>query len=82
MVQNLSDNLSSVLSGTSLLLMPLFCRMFKSRTGDQILNGTEQNHDYFVDNLFEEAQKIGAICMSPTTVKNQVGVDEKNASLT
>uniref|UniRef100_A0A8V0Y390 UBX domain protein 2A n=1 Tax=Gallus gallus TaxID=9031 RepID=A0A8V0Y390_CHICK len=46
--------------------------MCKSRTGDQILNGTEQNHDYFVDNLFEEAQKIGAICMSPTTVKNQV----------
>lgn len=48
--------------------------MCKSRTGDQILNGTEQNHDYFVDNLFEEAQKIGAICMSPTTVKNQVDV--------
>ncbi|EOB06188.1 UBX domain-containing protein 4, partial [Anas platyrhynchos] len=48
--------------------------MCKSRTDDQILNGTEQNRDYFVDNLFEEAQKIGAICMSPTTVKNQVDV--------
>ncbi|KAM9195837.1 UBX domain-containing protein 2A isoform 1-T2 [Mergus octosetaceus] len=48
--------------------------MCKSRTDDQILNGTEQNQDYFVDNLFEEAQKIGAICMSPTTVKNQVDV--------
>lgn len=48
--------------------------MCNSRTDDQILNGTEQNRDYFVDNLFEEAQKIGAICMSPTTVKNQVDV--------
>ncbi|NXK55911.1 UBX2A protein, partial [Chauna torquata] len=48
--------------------------MCKSRADDQILNGTEQNHDYFVDNLFEEAQKIGAICMSPATVKNQVDV--------
>lgn len=51
--------------------------MCKSRTDDQILNGTEQNRDYFVDNLFEEAQKIGAICMSPTTVRNQVGVELK-----
>ncbi|NXJ05835.1 UBX2A protein, partial [Odontophorus gujanensis] len=48
--------------------------MCKSRTGDQILNGAEQNHDYFVDNLFEEAQKIGAMCVSPATVKNQVDV--------
>ncbi|XP_031408477.1 UBX domain-containing protein 2A isoform X3 [Meleagris gallopavo] len=48
--------------------------MCKSRTDDQILNGTEQNHDYFVNDLFEEAQKIGAICVSPTTVKNQVDV--------
>lgn len=51
--------------------------MCKSRTDDQILNGTEQNRDYFVDNLFEEAQKIGAICMSPTTVRSQVGVELK-----
>ncbi|NXC17823.1 UBX2A protein, partial [Corythaeola cristata] len=48
--------------------------MCKSGTGDQILNGTEQNCDYFVDNLFEEAQKVGAIRMPPTTVKNQVDV--------
>ncbi|XP_072714525.1 UBX domain-containing protein 2A [Ciconia boyciana] len=48
--------------------------MCKSGTDDQILNGTEQNCDYFVDNLFEEAQKVGAICMPPTTVKNQVDV--------
>ncbi|XP_059698951.1 UBX domain-containing protein 2A isoform X3 [Haemorhous mexicanus] len=46
----------------------------KSGTDDQILNGTEQNCDYFVDNLFEEAQKVGAMCMPPTTVKNQVDV--------
>ncbi|KFP24176.1 UBX domain-containing protein 2A, partial [Colius striatus] len=46
----------------------------KSGTGEQILNGAEQNCDYFVDNLFEEAQKIGAICMPPTTVEKQVDV--------
>lgn len=51
--------------------------MCKSGTNDQVLNGTEQNCDYFVDNLFEEAQKVGAICMPPTTVKNQVGREEK-----
>ncbi|OXB58455.1 hypothetical protein ASZ78_016317 [Callipepla squamata] len=48
--------------------------MCKSGTGDQVLDGAEQNHDCFVDNLFEEAQKIGAMCVSPTTVKNQVDV--------
>ncbi|NWX22628.1 UBX2A protein, partial [Aegotheles bennettii] len=48
--------------------------MCKSGTDDQILNGTEQNCDYFVDNLFEEAQKVGAICMPTTTVKNQADV--------
>ncbi|XP_021385461.2 UBX domain-containing protein 2A [Lonchura striata] len=46
----------------------------KSGTDDQILNGTEQNCDYFVDNLFEEAQKVAAMCVPPTTVKNQVDV--------
>ncbi|NWU97599.1 UBX2A protein, partial [Upupa epops] len=46
----------------------------KSGASDQVFNGTEQNCDYFVDNLFEEAQKVGAICMSSTTVKNQVDV--------
>lgn len=56
--------------------------MCKSRADGQILNGTEQNHDYFVNDLFEEAQKIGAICVSPTTVKNQVDVDKKNTNLT
>lgn len=56
----------------------MFCRVCKSGTNDQILNGTEQNCDYFVDNLFEEAQKVGAMCVPPTTVKNQVGNEEKN----
>lgn len=51
--------------------------MCTSGTDDQVLNGTEQSCDYFVDNLFEEAQKVGAICMPPTTVKNQVGGEEK-----
>ncbi|NXU66618.1 UBX2A protein, partial [Horornis vulcanius] len=50
----------------------------KSGTDDQILNGTEQNRDYFVDNLFEEAQKVGAMCVPPTTVKSQVSSEEKN----
>ncbi|NXL52716.1 UBX2A protein, partial [Podilymbus podiceps] len=58
----------------SFLLTSLFCRMCKSGTDNQILNGTEQNCDYFVDSLFEEAEKVGAICMPPTTVKNQVDV--------
>ncbi|XP_054239417.1 UBX domain-containing protein 2A isoform X2 [Indicator indicator] len=35
--------------------------MCKSGTNDQILNGTEQNCDYLVDNLFEEAQKVDVI---------------------
>lgn len=52
--------------------------MCKSGTNDQILNSTEQNCDYFVDDLFEEAQKVGAMCVPPTTVKNQVGSEEKN----
>ncbi|KFU97584.1 UBX domain-containing protein 2A [Pterocles gutturalis] len=47
--------------------------MCKSGTKDQILN-REQSPDFFVDNLFEEAQKVGAICMPRTTVKNQVDV--------
>ncbi|KAM8810323.1 LOW QUALITY PROTEIN: UBX domain-containing protein 2A [Eudromia elegans] len=46
----------------------------KSGTDDQILNGTDQNCDYFVDKLFEEAQKVGAICIPPATVKNQVDI--------
>ncbi|NWH76392.1 UBX2A protein, partial [Piaya cayana] len=46
----------------------------KSGAGDQILHSTEQSCDYLVDNFFEEAQKVGAICMPPTTIKNQADV--------
>ncbi|XP_069330965.1 UBX domain-containing protein 2A-like [Eulemur rufifrons] len=35
------------------------------------------NCDYFVDNLFEEAQKVGAKCLSPTEQKKQVDVSIK-----
>ncbi|NXU49974.1 UBX2A protein, partial [Turnix velox] len=48
--------------------------MCKSGTSDCILNDTEENCDCLVDNLFEEAQKVGAICMPPSTVKHQVDV--------
>ncbi|XP_071598172.1 UBX domain-containing protein 2A isoform X5 [Heliangelus exortis] len=48
--------------------------MCKSGTEDEILNGKEQNCDYSIDNLFEEAQKVGAIYMPTTTVKDQVDV--------
>ncbi|XP_038607136.1 UBX domain-containing protein 2A [Tachyglossus aculeatus] len=38
----------------------------------QILRGHEQNtYEYLVDNLFEEAQKVGAICLSPKDVKKK-----------
>ncbi|XP_030303269.1 UBX domain-containing protein 2A isoform X2 [Calypte anna] len=49
-------------------------RMCKSGTEDEILNGKEQNCDYSIDNLFEEAQKVGDIYMPTTTVKDQVDV--------
>ncbi|XP_067400795.1 UBX domain-containing protein 2A isoform X4 [Emydura macquarii macquarii] len=45
----------------------------KQGTDDQIRNGTEQSCEFF-NNLFEEAQKVGAICMSPTKLKNQADV--------
>ncbi|XP_030303274.1 UBX domain-containing protein 2A isoform X4 [Calypte anna] len=48
--------------------------MCKSGTEDEILNGKEQNCDYSIDNLFEEAQKVGDIYMPTTTVKDQVDV--------
>nr|XP_056712738.1 UBX domain-containing protein 2A [Euleptes europaea] len=44
----------------------------KPRTDDQILNGTDQKGcDIFVNNLFEEAQKVGTRCTHETKVKNQ-----------
>ncbi|XP_024049827.2 UBX domain-containing protein 2A isoform X1 [Terrapene carolina triunguis] len=46
----------------------------KQGTDDQIPNGTEQSCEFFVDNLFEEAQKVGAICMPPAKVKNEADI--------
>ncbi|NWI95854.1 UBX2A protein, partial [Pitta sordida] len=46
----------------------------KSGSEDQILGGPEQNCDYFVDDLFEEAQKVGAMCVPPATIRSQVDV--------
>ncbi|XP_032640763.1 UBX domain-containing protein 2A isoform X2 [Chelonoidis abingdonii] len=46
----------------------------KQGTDDQILNGAEQSCEFFVDNLFEEAQKVGAICMPPAKVKNEADI--------
>ncbi|XP_048701604.1 UBX domain-containing protein 2A isoform X1 [Caretta caretta] len=48
--------------------------MCKQGTDDQIPNGTEQSCEFFVDNLFEEAQKVGAICMTPTKVKTEADI--------
>ncbi|TFK08599.1 B- and T-lymphocyte attenuator [Platysternon megacephalum] len=52
----------------------LFCRVGKQGTEDQIPNSTEQSCEFCVDNLFEEAQKVGAICMLPTKVKNEADI--------
>ena len=37
----------------------------------------QKNCEYFVDSLFEEAQKVGAKCLSPTEQKKQVDVSIK-----
>ncbi|KAM6179672.1 UBX domain-containing protein 2A [Erethizon dorsatum] len=37
----------------------------------------QRNCEYFVDSLFEEAQKVGAKCLSPTEQKKQVDVSIK-----
>ncbi|XP_004395004.1 PREDICTED: UBX domain-containing protein 2A [Odobenus rosmarus divergens] len=45
---------------------------------NQPLNDDQQrNCEYFVDSLFEEAEKVGAKCMSPTEQKKQVDVSIK-----
>uniref|UniRef100_A0A8C0XGS6 Uncharacterized protein n=1 Tax=Castor canadensis TaxID=51338 RepID=A0A8C0XGS6_CASCN len=42
---------------------------------NQSLSDNQQrNCEYFVDSLFEEAQKVGANCLSPTEQKKQVDV--------
>ncbi|XP_062065016.1 UBX domain-containing protein 2A isoform X1 [Lepus europaeus] len=40
-------------------------------------NNRQTNCEYFVDSLFEEAQKVGAKCLSPTEQKKQVDVSIK-----
>jgi hypothetical protein len=43
---------------------------------NQSLSDNQQrNCEYFVDSLFEEAQKVGANCLSPTEQKKQVKVN-------
>ncbi|KAH0621943.1 hypothetical protein JD844_023698 [Phrynosoma platyrhinos] len=47
-------------------------RVCTPRNDSQIQNGTDQKScDIFVDNLFEEAQKVGAVCTQQAKVKNQ-----------
>ncbi|XP_015335421.2 UBX domain-containing protein 2A [Marmota marmota marmota] len=51
-----------------------------SETGsnNQPLSDNQQtNCEYFVDSLFEEAQKVGAKCLSPTEQKKEVDVSIK-----
>ncbi|XP_042301884.1 UBX domain-containing protein 2A [Sceloporus undulatus] len=44
-----------------------------TRNASQIQNGTDQKScDIFVDNLFEEAQKVRAVCTQQAKVKSQV----------
>ncbi|XP_025209999.1 UBX domain-containing protein 2A isoform X4 [Macaca fascicularis] len=40
-------------------------------------NNQQSNCEYFVDSLFEEAQKVGSKCVSPTEQKKQVDVNIK-----
>ncbi|XP_060128430.1 UBX domain-containing protein 2A isoform X2 [Zootoca vivipara] len=45
----------------------------KPRTDNQIHDGTDQKGcDLFIDDLFEEAQKFGAVCTQQSQVKNRV----------
>ncbi|XP_017657697.1 UBX domain-containing protein 2A isoform X3 [Nannospalax galili] len=45
---------------------------------NQPLNDNQQrNCEYFVDSLFEEAEKVGAKCLSPTEQRKQVDVNIK-----
>ncbi|XP_061478692.1 UBX domain-containing protein 2A [Rhineura floridana] len=45
----------------------------KPRTNDQMQNGGgKKGCDLFVDDLFEEAQKVGAVCKEQPQIKNRV----------
>ena len=51
------------------------CRVCETGSDHQPLSDSQQkNCEYFVDSLFEEAQKVGAKCLSPTEQKKQVRV--------
>ena len=51
------------------------CRVCETGSDHQPLSDSQQtNCEYFVDSLFEEAQKVGAKCLSPTEQKKQVSV--------
>lgn len=42
-----------------------------------VCGNRQRNCEYFVDSLFEEAEKVGAKCLSPTEKKRQVDVSIK-----
>ncbi|KAM6221565.1 UBX domain-containing protein 2A [Rhynchocyon petersi] len=42
-----------------------------------VSDNRQRNCEYFVDSLFEEAEKVGAKCLSPTEKKKQVDVSIK-----
>uniref|UniRef100_A0AAA9TMR9 UBX domain protein 2A n=1 Tax=Bos taurus TaxID=9913 RepID=A0AAA9TMR9_BOVIN len=53
-------------------------RVCETGSDHQPLSDSQQkNCEYFVDSLFEEAQKVGAKCLSPTEQKKQVDVSIK-----
>uniref|UniRef100_A0A803TTC4 UBX domain protein 2A n=1 Tax=Anolis carolinensis TaxID=28377 RepID=A0A803TTC4_ANOCA len=55
-----------------LTLLKTFTNWIKMESTDQVQNGTDQNScDIFVNNLFEEAQKVGAVCTQQAKVKSQ-----------
>lgn len=59
----------------SFLLLLLLCRVCETGSDNQPLSDNQQTTcEYFVDSLFEEAQKVGARCLSPTDQKKQVNV--------
>ncbi|XP_006835367.1 PREDICTED: UBX domain-containing protein 2A [Chrysochloris asiatica] len=42
-----------------------------------VSDSRQKNWEYFVDSLFEEAQKVGAQCLSPTEKKKKVDINIK-----
>ncbi|XP_073868353.1 UBX domain-containing protein 2A isoform X3 [Macaca fascicularis] len=53
-------------------------RVCETGSDNQPLSNNQQsNCEYFVDSLFEEAQKVGSKCVSPTEQKKQVDVNIK-----